>query len=131
MGCAALLDMDFVNAEMVGKALRLDQRRVAFAERNNVSFFKFRKDDFFLGPNTTQVAQTGIEKMLPLPGGSLLQRVDVMLHLEQTATRLASVNNLVEPVLNRAAGEALKPRVELHESRSGYSSRRFNLGQWN
>jgi hypothetical protein len=36
-----------------------------------------------------------------------------MPHLEQTAARLASVNDLIKPVTNAAAGETLKPRVEI------------------
>src|SRR5262245_46133665 len=45
-----------------------------------------------------------------------------MTNFQQTATRLASIDDLIEPVANVASGKALEPRVEVHQSWSGYST---------
>ena len=50
------------------------------------------------------------------PAAEQIQSNDIMTHFKQTATRLTSVNDLVETVTDTATGETLEPGVEGHQS---------------
>src|SRR5439155_6912062 len=111
---AALLDVDFTDPKMIGKPLGLDEGRISFAERDDVFLLELGQDQLFLGPYAAHAAKSGIQKMLPVRGGPALQSIHVVTNFQKAAARLASINNLVQPVSDSTSRKAFKPRVKTH-----------------
>ena len=66
---AALLDVNFADAEVACQTIRLDQRRVSFTERYDAFGIEFGQNDFLPRPDSARAAAPGIKEVFPFGGG--------------------------------------------------------------
>ena len=112
---AAQLDPELGHPDFLAQPLRPEEVAAAFEGRDHVGISHLRTDHLPLAPDRAAVGPLGphqplVEEILPILGGLLAQEVQIMAHLQEIAAPRTFVDDFLEAVASRAAGNALEPR---------------------